>query len=68
MSGKTPAHRRREGREAFAPQYEKAEALENWCPYSVSQWGGEDKRNDWIEGWDEAKKAYDKEYKDRDAY
>lgn len=54
MGSNSPARYRKEGREAFG---EGCDAR-HLCPYKDTPWSG---RDDWLEGWEQAEKEYNKE-------
>jgi len=57
MGSRTPSHRRREGREAFEPGLDPTA----FCPYRGRHWDAQASyRQDWLDGWNEAKEAYEK--------
>lgn len=61
----THSARRRQGREAF----DKNTNPEDVCPYKSNIYGWIEKRQDWMDGWNEAEEAFNKslnEPKDED--
>jgi len=60
MSSKTPSGRRRAGRNAFEPYVDPMDVQ----PYQVGTWEFKAYLLDWLEGWSEAKRAYEKEQKE----
>jgi hypothetical protein len=52
----TPSHRRRKGREAFEPGVNPMDVQ----PYKIGTWGYEHHLLDWLEGWSEARRNYEK--------
>ena len=56
----TPSNRRRKGREAFVPDYDYMDLQ----PYKKGTWAYTYYLKDWIDGWNEAQRAWDVEQKE----
>ena len=54
MANNNPGRYRKEGREAFVPE----DNPESCCPYSNNPNSFWNHRDDWLEGWGEAKKEH----------